>query len=84
MSVISSVPLKTIHAGFTVDVDDVIGEPALVGRLAALGVRPGSRVQIIRPGTPCLIEVGGSRMSVRCDSGVDILVRPITTSAAKH
>lgn len=70
-------PLELLTAGEWADIADVTGEPAWVGRMAELGLRTGSRVQVLQPGSPCLLRVGGGRLSLRPDQGMQILVRPV-------
>ena len=48
-----------------------------IGRMAELGVRVGSRLQLLRGGSPCLLQVDGSRLSLRNDWSTQILVRPV-------
>jgi Fe2+ transport system protein FeoA len=71
------VPLELLEAGEWAEVAEVSGEPGWVGRLAELGVRIGSRLQMVRGGYPCLLQVGGSRLSLRGDYAMQILVRPV-------
>lgn len=52
------------------------GEPDWVGRLAELGIRVGVRVQMLRDGSPCLLQVGGGRLSLRGEQATQVLVRP--------
>jgi Fe2+ transport system protein FeoA len=59
------------------DVAEVTGEPHWVGRMAELGVRTGSRLQVLQPGSPCLLLVGGARLSLRSELPMQILVRPV-------
>jgi ferrous iron transport protein A len=70
-------PLELLSAGEWADVMDVTGEPAWVARMAELGIQPGSRVRVIQSGNPCLLQVGGSRLSLRADQAMQILVRPL-------
>jgi ferrous iron transport protein A len=58
-------------------VADVAGEPSWVCRLAELGVRVGCQLEMLRGGSPCLIQVGGCRLSLRGDRATQILVRPL-------
>ena len=71
-------PLEYLRTGEWADVADVTGEPGWVGRLAELGLRTGSRLLLLQSGWPCLLEIGGSRLSLRCEEGTRILVRPVT------
>jgi Fe2+ transport system protein FeoA len=70
-------PLEHLGPGEWADVADVTGEPGWVGRLAELGVRIGCRLQMLRGGYPCLLQVGGSRLSLRGEDAMQILVRPV-------
>ena len=70
-------PLDLLSRGQWADVIDVAGEPGCVCRLAELGLRCGSRLCVLQPGSPCLVQVGGSRLSLRGDDALCILVRPV-------
>ena len=70
-------PLELVQSGEWAEVEEVTGAPGWVGRMAELGVRTGSRVQVLRQGSPCLLRIGTSRFSLRGDAGVQILVRPL-------
>jgi ferrous iron transport protein A len=70
-------PLDMLRCGQWADVAEVSGEAAWVGRMAELGLRTGCRVQVIQAGSPCLLHVGGSRLSLRGDATMQILVRPV-------
>jgi len=71
-----------MQAGQWADIEDVSGQPDWVGRMAELGVRAGCRVQVLQPGSPCLLQVGGCRLCLRGDCLMQILVRPVTAAAA--
>jgi Fe2+ transport system protein FeoA len=70
-------PLDLLRGGEWADVADVCGEPGWVCRMAELGVRIGCRLQVLQPGSPCLLQVGGCRLSLRGDCATQILVRPV-------
>lgn len=70
-------PLEYLHSGEWADVADVSGEPSWVNRLAEMGVRIGCRLRVLQSGSPCLLQVGESRLSLRGDWATQILVRPI-------
>lgn len=74
-------PLELVQSGEWAEVEDIAGEPTWVSRLAELGVRVGSRLQVLRQGKPCLLRIGSSRLSLRDESGIHILVRPLPVSA---
>jgi ferrous iron transport protein A len=70
-------PVELLTPGEWADVAEVCGEPTWVGRMAELGVRIGSRLQVLQPGTPCLLSVGGARLSLRTELATQVLVRPV-------
>ena len=68
-------PLELLKPGECADVAAVTGEPGWVTRLAEMGVRIGIRVRVLQAGSPCLLQIGDSRLSLRGESGMQILVR---------
>jgi Fe2+ transport system protein FeoA len=70
-------PLELLSPGEWADVADVSGEPTWVGRLAELGIRIGSRLCMVQNGCPCLLQVGGCKLSLRGECALHILVRPV-------
>lgn len=70
-------PLEMLRAGEWAEVEEVSGQPGAVGRLAELGIRQGCRLQVIQPGTPCLLHISGCRLCLRPGECSQILVRPV-------
>lgn len=70
-------PLDMVCAGEWAEVEEVNGLPEWVGRLADLGIRQGSRVQVVQPGTTCLLNVAGCKLCLRGGECSQILVRPV-------
>lgn len=77
MNLDTLLPLELLRPGEWADVAEVTGEPTWVSRLAELGLRTGSRLRLLQPGWPCLLQIGGSRLSLRGEHGTQILVRPV-------
>jgi Fe2+ transport system protein FeoA len=73
-------PLEMLRSGEWAEVADVSGEPGWVGRMAEMGLEIGSRLRVLQPGSPCLLQVGGSRLSLRGDWATQILVRPLAAA----
>ena len=71
------VPLESLRPGEWAEVQDVSGEPGWISRLAELGLRAGCRVLMLRAGSPCLVQVGDGRLSLRADGAMNVLVRPV-------
>jgi Fe2+ transport system protein FeoA len=70
-------PLELLGSGEWADIAEVSGEPSWVCRMAELGVRTGCRLQVLQPGSPCLLQVGGCRLCLRGECAAQILVRPV-------
>ena len=74
-SVVSqALPLKLLAAGERGVVVDVDGCPNLVVRLQEMGLHPGVPVCMIRPGSPCILEINHQRFSIRFDDSITVLV----------
>ncbi len=74
-------PLEFLRPGEWGEVAEVSGEAGWICRLAELGVRVGCRLQMLQGGCPCLLQVGGCRLSLRGECSQHILVRPVSTSS---
>jgi Fe2+ transport system protein FeoA len=72
------VPLELLQAGEHAEVAEVSGEPGWVGRLAELGIRQGCRLQVLQPGSPCLLQVADCKLCLRGAECTLILVRPVS------
>ena len=72
-------PLELLNSGEWADIAEVTGDTCWVTRLAELGVRAGNRLRVLQGGSPCLLQVGESRLSLRGDCLMQILVRPLVS-----
>jgi ferrous iron transport protein A len=77
VSIPALLPLECLRPGEWAEVADVAGEPDWVSRLAELGIRIGVQIQMLRDGSPCLVLVGGGRLSLRGETAMQVLVRPL-------
>jgi len=73
-------PLELVRSGEWAVVAEVHGEPSWIGRMAELGVRIGSRLQVLQSGSPCLLLIGGARLSLRSELAMQIWVRPVAAA----
>lgn len=69
------IPFRNLRQGEAGEVVDVFGDDGLVGRLAENGLRPGTRFEAVQPGEPYLMQIGGTRLSLRCNDGLEVMVR---------
>jgi ferrous iron transport protein A len=70
-------PLDLLDSGTSAVVEDIQGEPHWVGRMAEIGIRQGCQLQVVRSGSPCLLQLQGCRLCLRGDDTTRILVRPV-------
>jgi ferrous iron transport protein A len=70
-----AIPLQFVAAGKSATVLHVEGEPHEVHRLAELGVRCGQPLQVIQAGSPCIVQLDGSRLCLRYDQECHVLVK---------
>jgi ferrous iron transport protein A len=77
MNHLPTIPIDMLRSGQWACVADVSGDPQWVSRMAELGLRNGSQIQMIRKGSPCLLKVGTCQLCLRADDSSQILVCPL-------
>lgn len=70
------IPLNQLTAGQTAEIGVVLGQPEAVHRLEEIGLRGGTKVQMVQPGSPCIIRLDGQKLCFRSDEVLSVLVRP--------
>jgi ferrous iron transport protein A len=75
-----TLPLSFLDSGQVAEIRQLIGPSEAIRRLQELGLRTGTRVEIVRGGSPCIVRVGGSTLCFRDDEQVRILVSPRKTA----
>lgn len=73
------IPLHRLTAGQSAHVSRIIGRPDHVHRLEEFGLRGGTRIQMFRPGNPCIIRLAGNKVCLRADDLLSVLVKPVGT-----
>ena len=68
------IPMNLMHAGQTAFVRQVFGQTEQVHRLEELGLRGGAHVEMVQPGKPCIIRLGGQTLCFRADEMTSIFV----------
>lgn len=56
-------------------VADVVGDKRLAALLGERGLRKGATVEVLSSGNPLLVKVDDSRLCIRTDGQIEILVR---------
>ena len=71
-----SIPLSDLPIGHSASVSRITGRPDHVHRLREFGLLGGTRIQMFRPGNPCILRVAGNKVCCRTDDLLRILVEP--------
>ncbi len=74
-TLVDLVPLMCLRAGQLGRVCEVLGTGDLIHRLREMGLRDGAEVQMIRPGSPCIIRLDGQKLGFRTDELARVMVR---------
>ena len=72
-------PLELLRAGEWAQVETVTGQPGWVGRLAELGIREGCKLQVVQPGSSCVLNISGCKLCLRPGECSQIMVRPVAS-----
>ena len=68
------IPLEQLRTGQTARITRVFGHPDQVHRLEEFGLRGGTRIEMFRPGNPCILRLAGNKICLRADELVNIQV----------
>ncbi len=71
----SHLPLNFIEAGHHAEISELVGDPTQLHHLEELGLRPGTVVEMLQPGSPCIIRLSGQKLCFRQDESMGILVK---------
>ena len=69
------IPLHFLSRGEVAEIDQLVVRVDEVHRLEELGLRSGVVVEMLQPGTPCIVGLAGHRLCFRQNDAVGILVR---------
>jgi ferrous iron transport protein A len=77
---VETIPLTQLRRGEVAEISQVVGTPEQVRRLVELGLRGGTRLEIVRDGSPCIVRVAGAKLCFRHDELLQVLVTPRKTA----
>jgi len=69
-------PVHQLKAGKSARIRRLVGRPEDVHRLEEFGLRPGTMIEMFRPGNPCILRLDGHKVCLRSEDGLEILVTP--------
>lgn len=70
-----SVPVSCLRRGEKSRITQLIGRHDSCHRLREMGLRPGTEVEMIQSGEPCIVRVGGTRLCFRAGDECGVLVQ---------
>jgi ferrous iron transport protein A len=71
-----SIPLNRLRPGQCARIQRIVGRAEDVHRLEEFGFCQGTKIQMFRPGNPCIIRLAGSKVCLRADDLLRVLVTP--------
>lgn len=72
-----TMPLGQLKKGQTAIIEEVVGTPQEVSKLSALGFVAGAIVRMLTPGCACALQLGDTRLVLRCEQSRSIQVSPL-------
>jgi ferrous iron transport protein A len=72
-----TIPLDQLPAGQAAFIRSIKGDPDHIHRLEEIGLHSGLRIEMFRPGNPCIIRLACNKICLRADDMLHVLVEPI-------
>lgn len=69
------IPLRSMQAGESAEIAEIIGDPTCRQRLHDLGLAHGTRFRVIRQGDPCIIRFSGTKLCFRQNESTSVMVK---------
>lgn len=69
-------PLNLLSRGQCALVEQLVGDSDQVHRLKELGLRAGTPVEMLQPGTPCIVRIADQTLCFRDADLFNVIVRP--------
>jgi len=70
------IPLSRLTPGQSARVRRIVGHADHVHRLREFGLLDGTKIQMFRRGSPCIIRLATGKVCLRADEMLDVLVSP--------
>lgn len=70
-------PLHLLLPGQLAEVSQLMGSTEHVRRLEEMGLRRGAELEMVQPGSPCIVRVGGHKLCFRESETLSVLVRAV-------
>ena len=77
------VPLNLLTRGQSALIEQLVGQAEQVHRLEELGLRAGVSIEMLEPGTPCIVRVADQKLCFRDAELFNVIVRPGVASCGQ-
>jgi ferrous iron transport protein A len=71
-----SIPVNSLRPGQCACIQRIVGRVEDVHRLEEFGLCHGTKIEMFRPGNPCIIRLAGNKVCLRLDDLLRVLVTP--------
>ena len=71
-----SISLDRLLPGQSARIERIVGRAEDVHRLEEFGLCQGTKIQMFRPGNPCILRLAGNKVCLRADDLLRVLVMP--------
>jgi ferrous iron transport protein A len=68
------IPLKALRPGQVAVIRQMLGPAEQIRRLEELGLREGTRVEMVRSGSPCIVRSGAAKLCLRHDELLSLML----------
>ena len=69
------IPLPMLRPGQRASIGELIGQADDVQRLQELGMRIGCTIEMVQAGSPCIVNLEGTKLCFRACDATSVLVR---------
>lgn len=69
------IPVHLLRCGQVAEIGELTGVPDQVHRLEELGLRRGVVVEMVQPGSPCILRLANQKLCFRESDAMGVLVR---------
>ena len=70
-------PISSLIPGEKAEVGQLTGRDAEIRRMQELGIHVGAKVEMISPGSPCVVRIDGKSYAFRATELIRVLTRPV-------
>ena len=70
-------PISSLIPGQKAEVGQLTGRDTEIRRMQELGIHVGAKIEMISPGSPCVVCIDGKSYAFRATELIRVLTRPV-------